>query len=203
MPPRRFGINRVPEAIIDFRFQILLKCCISEWLVTRKCINRVAEQNWTDRTELSRNNVLMNRTEQKWCTEQNRNEQNWAEVMYWRAGEGLWKTETRLWEKNSWEQCHLGGFLKHQQKSQTSKQTIMIHCKQLHIRDKNCLQNQRMIQMHSYAIVPFTQFLIHLYTYTQIYMKKIFTCCCCRTLGQCWFFVTTHLKIQNIRSLFY
>jgi hypothetical protein len=43
---------------------------------------------------------------------------------------------------------------------------------QLHIRDKNCLQNQRMIQMHSYAIVPFTLFLIHLYTYTQLYMKK-------------------------------
>jgi hypothetical protein len=46
----------------------------------------------------------MNRTEQKWCTEQNRTEQNWAEVMYWRtgAGEGLRKTETWLWEKNSW-----------------------------------------------------------------------------------------------------
>jgi hypothetical protein len=56
--------------ILDFRFLSttwLLKCCISEWLVTRKCINRVAEQNWS------------NRTEQKWCTD----EQNWAEMMYW------------------------------------------------------------------------------------------------------------------------
>jgi hypothetical protein len=74
------GINRVPEAITDFRFHIsdscLLPDCWSDasvkWLVTRKCINRVAEQNWA---ELN----WSNRIEQKWCTD----EQNWAEMMYW------------------------------------------------------------------------------------------------------------------------
>jgi hypothetical protein len=32
MPPRRFGINRVPEAITDFRFQILVYYLIAEVL---------------------------------------------------------------------------------------------------------------------------------------------------------------------------